>query len=236
MRIINKTILLTLIIFSSLPLYSSLEYKKNKHIKLREKYQNFTRVDEISSINQIQDQINSKSNFLIFFYSFYCVHCKELYETLNTVSSYKFTDSFNFLRIDCGKSENKQICIHYEIFHYPTLKVYVKGEETDSLPNERNLETLLEYIDKVLSPAVIQLGSNKKIKKFSEEYGDNSFLLVVDGDHHYHDFDIKECYKKIAEDKEYKPLFYFFSIKKKKFKNENEIKLPAVIVYILLYN
>jgi thiol-disulfide isomerase/thioredoxin len=228
---LKNPILFIFLIFSTLSVYSSLQYKKNKHIKMREKYQNKTRILEDPSIKQIDSLINSKSNFLIFFYAFYCVHCKELFDTINTLSTYKFIEqeNFHFLRLDCTKPDNKDLCHKYSVFQYPTLKIFLKGEETKSTPNEYDLESMLEYIDKITSPSLIKVNSDKKLKQLSEDHGDNSFLLIIDGEDRYNDFDIKECYQKLAEDKDFKPLFYFFLMKKNKYKNEFSIKLPAII-------
>lgn len=227
----KNSFLFIFLICSLLSEYASLQYKKNKHIKLREKYQNITRINENPTIRQINSLISSKSNFLIFFYAFYCIHCKELYDTLNTLSTYKFIEQekFNFLRIDCSKQENKDICYQYSVFQYPGLKVFLKGEETKSTPNEYDLESMLEYIDKITSASLIKVKNDNKLQQLSQDHGENSFLLIIDGEDSFNDFDIKECYHKLAEDKYFKPLFYFFQMKKNTYNNKFSIKLPAIV-------
>lgn len=206
---------------------TSLEYKKNKHIKMSGKNEKAKRILEVSQVDTIKNKINlKKSNFLIVFYADWCVHCKEFLETIDTVSTYDLSKGFDFLKVNC--TEYKHICDEFNVNHYPTIRVFLKGVETNLIPNGRDVETLLEYVDKVNSPSIVYIKSNKEIKKFSENYGDVSFLLVDKDD--YESSLIFKCFDKLANSAEYKPLFYFAYIKKSIFRNENDIKLPAVIV------
>lgn len=205
---------------------NSLEYKKNKHIKLQKKDSNTTRVIDIEQSDLIQNKLDlKKSNFILIFYSDWCIHCKELLETLDTVSSYELAKGIDFLKVDCSKF--KDICSNYGIYSYPTMKVYIKGEETTQTPNGKELETLLEYVDKINSPNIIEIKNDKSIMKYSDDYGDNSFLLI--NNHDIND-NLNICFKRLAESPQFKPLFYFFTLQANKFKNVNNIKLPAILV------
>jgi hypothetical protein len=75
---------------------------------------------------------------------------------------------------------------------------------------------------------VINIKKFKEIPKFSSDYGDVSFMLI--DKENFKDSELFECFEKLAENAEYKPLYYFFYIEMNKYKNYNDIKLPAVVV------
>ncbi len=92
----------------------------------------------------------------------------------------------------------------------------------------------MEYVSKINSPSIIDVENGRNILKYSEDYGDVSFLLINDNLNDEKD-NLNKCFRNLAENPEYKPLFYFFTLPKSKFKNENEIKLPAIIVSKLIF-
>ncbi len=116
-------------------LVASLEYKKNKHIKLQKKEQNYTRVLDIEQSDLIQNKINLiKSNFMLIFYSHWCIHCKDLLETINTVSSYEFTNGFIFLKSTVQNLKTFAMPIKLTLFQL--LKFLLKAKRQKALQME----------------------------------------------------------------------------------------------------
>lgn len=147
------------------------------------------------------------------------------------------TKKFDFLKVNCANEKLKNFCEKNSITRYPTAKVYLKGEETSFAPLSRDLESILEYVDKINSKTIKEILKQKELNDFSKNYGDVSFLLVDDGD--MVDLNLNEdkkniknillkCYEEIAE--QYKPLFYFAYMDQKKYYNYYNLKFPAIIV------
>ena len=217
-------------------IFYTLEYKKNTQIKFRERDPDITsRIIEIESLELITKKINDlktlKANFFIILYTDWCLYCKELMETMDLVTTYLFTKSVDFYKINCDKHK-LTICSRLDfvtiVNTYPSIKVFVNGEETINIPTGRELETLLEYTDKILSESVIEIKSNKEKINFSKNYGEVSFMLV---DEDTSSIPYK-CLLSIADSPLYKPLFYFAYMSKRNFRNESGINLPAIIVNI----
>jgi thioredoxin-like negative regulator of GroEL len=209
-----------------LPILSPLEYKKNKGINFKEKNENMKRILEMEHHDFINKKISQRRvNFMIVFYIENSELCKELIDTIENVSTYTFTKGFEFLKVNCSKHKN-DICDKFGVVNFPTLKVYLKGEETVHTPNGSDLESLLEYIDKINSPSLVQLKSNKELFNFSKNYGDVSFLFIDNDDNSQ----IYKCFEIISENPLYKPVFYFAFMNSNKFRNDYNIKLPAVLV------
>ena len=124
--------------------------------------------------------------------------------------------------------KNKNICEHFKIGGYPTIQVYLKGQ---ILQNEtpRQLEPLLEYLDKLLSPDFIQI-SEKQISEFSNIYGEVSFLFVNNEE----DSEFISCIREIAIIN--KPYIYFGHLKKSIYNDTSgkTFSSPAIIVIIKL--
>lgn len=142
------------------------------------------------------------------------------------------------MKINCEKNQTgteKDICNHFVISTYPTMKTFYKGQEIKYTPIGRDVESLLEYIDKIDTPAITEIKNNKEMLNFSKNNGDVSFLLVepVSRSGSKKRSAYYKCYEQLAE--MYKPLFYFGFMREDSFRNEYNIRIPAVLVY-LIYN
>jgi len=164
-------------------------------------------------------------------------YSKEFLSILDDVSKFTLTKKFDFLRVNCANEKLKHLCEINEINRYPTSKIYLKGEETIFLPFNRDLESILEFIDKINSKTIKEISSNKELIDFSKNYGDVSFLYIDNGgldeyalneDNKNSKMKLLKCYEDLAE--YYKPVFYFGYMDKNKYKNHYNIKLPGIIV------
>ena len=94
----------------------------------------------------------------------------------------------------------------------------------------RQLESLLEYIDKLFSPDIIDLKQDQ-INHFSNFYGEVSFLIISEPQHPQ----FISCLHDIAKDN--KPYIYFGHLNASSFTTKSGINLssPAIMVFNILY-
>ncbi len=77
---------------------------------------------------------------------------------------------------------------------------------------------MLEFLDKLVSPSMVEIKSEANIKEFKDNYGDHSFVLY----HTDKDKEAFKCIQRLAEDK-FKQNFYIGYIK------SNNSKLAVII-------
>jgi len=104
------------------------------------------------------------------------------------------------VKVNCA---NKEICTYYDIKKFPTIKVFINGKLQNNDPG-RELESILEYMDKVQSPNIVKINNLDEANNFAFNYGDVSFILFD------HDETTKfyECLNTISEEN-YKSEYYF---------------------------
>jgi len=237
MGIINRLFILFSFIVT---IIVCLEYKKNKSIKFQEKIENSNRLQEIGSLQTLQENIKNFNSIIVFCVT-YSNYCEEYIKTLEKVSSYKLTLGIEFLKVDCTKHK-LDICDVFQISAFPTIKVYLQRQESFHFPLNPDTESILEFVDKINSHSILKFKSYKEILNFSNNYGDSSFMLVrkenVGNSENSYFNALYDCYEKIAEDINYRPIYYFSEISASKFKNSrnsNEIKTPAIMVKYILF-
>jgi len=202
----------------------SLEYQKNQDIVNSEK-SNENSLQDITDLSILQNQIENSDKLIIIFHAEWCGHCKHLLPKYELASTYKIAKDFSLLKVNCA---NKEICNHYDIKKFPTTKVYLKGKLMASDPG-RELEDILEYIDKLQSPNIKLLQSLVEANEFSANYGDVSFILFD----HNNDTDSYECLDKLAGDK-FKSDFYFGYVPLE-FANRNTSEMQTPRIQVKLY-
>lgn len=92
------------------------------------------------------------------------------------------------------------------------------------------MESILEYLNKLTSDAIIQLNNQEDLKNFRDNYGDMNFVVVLNKDEKkkYLETAFFQCVERLANGP-FKPTFYFGLIDKKnysykQFENKNESK------------
>jgi hypothetical protein len=148
---------------------------------------------------------------------------KEFIPVFEEASSYKLTESFEFITVNCA---DKELCNFYKANRYPTIKVFLKGEEIDGEPG-RDLETLLDFIERLSSDTVQKVRTVEELNQFRNKHSD-SFILAYDNTE-------TEYYKCIAElaNEKYKQYFYIAAIEASVY-NSTSVKVPALIVNTFL--
>ena len=104
------------------------------------------------------------------------------------------------------------------------MRVFFQGKELEEEPG-RELQSLLEFVDKLNSPSVVDLDSMNELEHFMKFYGENSLLMVYEEK----DSEFYKCVRDLVEDK-YKMLFYVGSIRIDKYYDEKEGKNPILMV------
>ena len=105
------------------------------------------------------------------------------------------------MKVNC---QNKNICNHFDVKHYPTIKIFIEGHKSSEEPG-RDIASILQFIQKQTSPAIIELQSEEELKNFRTSYGEDSFVVYYDGDKNSQWYN---CIEQLAE-KKFKPYFYF---------------------------
>jgi len=147
---------------------------------------------------------------------------KQFIPSFLEASKYELTNGIEFISVNC---KNKQICDHFKVKGYPTIQLYMKGVlQQYEVP--RQLEALLEFIDKLLSPDIIPIQQDE-ISHFSNSYGEVSFLLISQEDNS----EIVNCVQEIA--KENKPYIFFSQLKLNTYTTKSGLILnsPAIMVF-----
>lgn len=242
MKTFKNSLFMGIVIFIlHVMIINPLEYKKNKNIKFSEKTNNLNRLQEIKDVATIKDLINKVNfNSLIIFCVTWSNQCQDYIKILEAVSSYKLTNGFGFYKVDCTKHK-QDICDHYHVSAFPTLNLYLNGNLSPHVPVNPDVESILEFVDKINSSPILKLSSHKEILNIDKNYGDSSFMFVTKEnmfDEEHSDTknlnlnEMYECYEKIAMDVDYKPLYYFSEISESLFKKKRnyEIKIPAIVV------
>ena len=160
---------------------------------------------EETSIENITAKINLKSNIIIVFHTEWCGHCKRFIPIFDEASKYSMLSSYSFIKVQC--SDHKEVCEHFEVRKYPTIKVYIRGVEQSTEPNREKYQ-LIDFLYKISTSSYIKIESNEELSNFISNYGSLSFLFF--------DFESKEsknelnqCIEEVTNESSIKPFYYF---------------------------
>ena len=220
-----------------------------------EQNKNFiSRAYNLTSISQLNSFLNQKKNIFLYFHSKFCSGCNELLTAFNKASSYELVyNSTNIILVDC--SLYQEICFNFNLSTLPSLTIYYMHPEYQiySLINytffSYEFNDVIKLIQKVSNSGnfdkykgIIKLKSQKEINKFSNTFGDVSFLLILDKNNKIFNKNLLKCYNNdIALSPEYITKFYFgytytsYMPKSKKKEMEN-YKFPLIYMTGINYN
>ena len=225
--------------FIFIKISNEFEYLKNKNLR-KEKHNlkdirisNFTSQNEISYLNE-----QSKKNLIIAFHSDFCFSCYEMLQNLKQVSTYNFVqDSTNIVFVNCDRTRN--LCKDYNVSSLPSTKVFLRYnniiKQTKYIPISYDLEYLLEYIYKISDiimnkKTLVYIKNMKNLNKFSKNYGDVSFLLILDENENKETENLLKCYEKLSRNVNYLPRYYFGFIYSENFQNFYNMKIPSIVL------
>ena len=148
---------------------SSMKYPKNKNITKTPKYKDIKSID-IKNTNELVNYIKNYDYIISLFHQDWCGHCKRFIPIFDEASQYQIMNKFKFVKINC---EKKEICKSFNVDRYPTIKVYIRGNELKTEP-VRELIPLLEFLEKISSNPLIQINNDID---FYNNYGTFSPLV-----------------------------------------------------------
>ncbi len=126
------------------------------------------------------------------------------------------------MKVNC---QNKSICSRFNVKHYPTIIFFTEGTLSSEEPG-RDVTSILEFIQKLTTPAIIHLDSLDDLNKFRNSFGHNSFVVYYDGDTKSEWY---KCIEQLAE-KKYRQYFYFGLFADKNFSDSNQESTPKILV------
>jgi len=83
------------------------------------------------------------------------------------------------------------------------------------------LESILEYLNKLTTDAIIDLNTKEELKNFRDNYGEMNFVVVLNKDENkkYLETDFYKCVERLSNGP-FKSMFYFGLIDKKNYSYE----------------
>ena len=245
----NHEIFILLIIFLFI---KSNPFTNQDIIDDKEKKEYISRTYNLTSMGQLNSFMRQHKQIFIYFYSNFCSGCKELLNAFNKASSYELVyNSSNILLVNCNT--HKDLCFNFQIETLPYLKIYYYHSEYKniSIINHKffsfEFNDIIKIIQKITNSGnndkykgLIKLKSQKEINKYSNTYGDVSFLLILDKKNKIYNKKLLNCYNNdIALSPLYITKFYFgyvYDTKIKKQINDLNLKLPVIYMTGINYN
>ena len=232
----------------------------NKNIKsspfpsqnIEDKKEYISRAYNLTSLGQLDSFLKHNKQTFVYFYSNFCSGCKELLNAFNKASSYEMVfNSSNILLVNCNNYQ--ELCFKFEIETLPYLKIYYYHSiyKNISIINHKfysfEFNDIIKLIQKVTNSGnndkykgLIKLKSQKEINKFSNTFGDVSFLLILDKNNKMYNKNLLSCYNNdIALSPLYITKFYFgytYNTKIKKQLLDLNVKLPLIYMTGINYN
>ena len=219
----------------------------NKNIKsspfpsqnIEDKKEYISRAYNLTSLGQLDSFLKHNKQTFVYFYSNFCSGCKELLNAFNKASSYEMVfNSSNILLVNCNNYQ--ELCFKFEIETLPYLKIYYYHSiyKNISIINHKfysfEFNDIIKLIQKITNSGnndkykgLIKLKSQKEIYKFSNTFGDVSFLLILDKNNKIFNKNLLACYKikkQLLDLNEKLPLIYMTGINYNDFNLHYEIE------------
>ena len=219
---------------------------------IEDKKEFISRAYNLTSISQLDSFLKHNKQTFVYFYSNFCSGCKELLNAFNKASSYEMVfNSSNILLVNCNTYQ--ELCFKFEIETLPYLRIYYYHSiyKNISIINHKfysfEFNDIIKLIQKITNSGnndkykgLIKLKSQKEINKFSNTFGDVSFLLILDKNNKNYNKKLLSCYNNdIALSPFYITKFYFgytYNTKIKKQLIDLNVKLPLIYMTGINYN
>nr|NP_001003517.1 protein disulfide isomerase family A, member 8 precursor [Danio rerio]AAH77131.1 Zgc:100906 [Danio rerio] len=104
---------------------------------------------------------------LVKFYAPWCGHCKKLAPEFESAAS-RLKGTVTLAKVDC--TANTEICKHYGVNGYPTLKIFRNGQESSSYDGPRSADGIVDYMKKQAGPDSVLLHSELDLEKFINHF------------------------------------------------------------------
>ncbi len=246
--IFNYEIFIILIIF----LFVNSFQFPNNIIDDKDNKEYISKTYNLTSLGQLDSFLKQHKQIFIYFYSNFCSGCTELLNAFKKASSFELVNnSSNILLVNCNNY--KDLCFKFEIETLPFLKIYYYHSEYKNISIINHIfysyefNDIIKLIQKITNSGnndkykgLIKLKSQKDINKFSNTFGDVSFLLILDKNDKAFNKQLLSCYNNdIALSPVYITKYYFgytYDTKIKKHLKDLNMKLPLIYMTGINYN
>ena len=246
--IFNYEIFIILIIF----LFVNSFQFPNNIIDDKDNKEYISKTYNLTSLGQLDSFLKQHKQIFIYFYSNFCSGCTELLNAFKKASSFELVNnSSNILLVNCNNY--KDLCFKFEIETLPFLKIYYYHSEYKNISIINHIfysyefNDIIKLIQKITNSGnndkykgLIKLKSQKDINKFSNTFGDVSFLLILDKNDKAFNKQLLSCYNNdIALSPVYITKYYFgytYDTKIKKQLKDLNMKLPLIYMTGINYN
>ncbi len=224
----------------------------NNNIEEKENKEYIPKTYNLTSYGQLDSFLKQHKQIFLYFYSNFCSGCNELLNAFNKASSFELVyNSSNILLVNCNNY--KDLCFKFEIETLPFLKIYYYHSEYKNISIINHIfysyefNDIIKLIQKITNSGnndkykgLIKLKSQKDINKFSNTFGDVSFLLILDKNDKAFNKQLLSCYNNdIALSPVYITKYYFgytYDTKIKKHLKDLNMKLPLIYMTGINYN
>ena len=224
----------------------------NNNIEEKENKEYIPKTYNLTSYSQLDSFLKQHKQIFLYFYSDFCSGCNELLNAFHKASSFEFVyNSSNILLVNCNI--HKDLCFKFEIETLPYLRIYYFHSEYKNISIINHIfysyefNDIIKLIQKITNSGnndkykgLIKLKSQKDINKFSNTFGDVSFLLILDKNDKAYNKQLLSCYNNdVSLSPLYITKFYFsytYNIKTNKQLNDLNIKLPLIYMTGINYN
>lgn len=134
--------------------------------------------DSESSLDAFKSKIDSLDLTLVKFYAPWCGHCKRFAPDFEEAAKKLAADdtAVPLIKVDCTNDKGgKDICQHYEVQGYPTVKIFRKGEASE-YKDGRTADAVVKKMRSLAGPPSKELATFEQLDTL---YKDTKNLIVV---------------------------------------------------------
>ena len=219
---------------------------------IEDKNEYISRAYNLTSKAELDSFLRQKKQTFVYFFANFCSGCKELFNAFTKASSYELVyNSSNILLVNCNT--NKDLCFNFEIEALPYLRIYYYHSEYKNISiinhtfYSYEFNDIIKLIQKITNSGnsdkykgLIKLKSQKEINKFSNTFGDVSFLVILDKKNKNFNKKLLYCFN---NDVALSPLYitkayygYAYNTKIKRQLKDINLKLPLIYMTGINYN
>jgi thiol-disulfide isomerase/thioredoxin len=95
-----------------------------------------------SEVASFQDYLADHPNAFVWFHALWCGHCIAMKDDFEKASSR--SKNVSFIKVDAD--QYPELCAHYNVRGFPTLKLFKNGEESETYSGVRSADAFLSWL------------------------------------------------------------------------------------------
>lgn len=133
----------------------------------------------VLDIETFPDFIAENNLVLAEFYAPWCGHCKKLAPEYEEAAAYlaENEEGIALAKVDC--TDNKDLCMEYEIQGFPTLIIFDNGVPTGQYQGQRKAADIIKYMQKQAQPVVVELETAAEVEAWLEKNHEANPTVVL---------------------------------------------------------